>query len=356
MLLFAFYYLLEKRLLPFVVFAVLASLAKEEISLIVAMMGLYAIFPLRRPRWGIPVFAAGSAYFLFVMLVLIPAFNPGDASELVEGRYDAFGGSMTGVVRTALSDPGFTLSYVFTEEKLLYLLKLLGIPAFLALFAPFLLAVPLPELAINLLSDRPQMTSIDYHYSAPILPFVYLATAAGISNLTSITLNLKTRLTEARGRFSGRISRLAGLLPGRRALCKAPLVLAVAVLLLGVEVDYRTGPLPLFHSPDNYSSVIDPPSREHARALDGAVKLIPDGATVSATNPLGPHLAHRRYLYLFPTVQDAEYVVIDETEPSYDTYTNPVLNLSSTLKLERNPDYRKVYSRDGVVVFERTAS
>ena len=356
LLLFAFYYLIKKRLWPFAVFAVLASLAKEEISLIVAMMGLYAIFPLRRPRWGIPVFTVGSAYFLFVMLVLIPAFNPGDASELVEGRYDAFGGSMTGVVRTALSDPGFTLSYIFTGEKLLYLVKLLGIPAFLALFAPFLLAIPLPELAINLLSDRPQMTSIDYHYSAPILPFIYLAAAAGISNLTGITLSLKTRLMEARSRFSGRISRLASLLPGRRALRKAPLVLAVTVLLLGVEVDYRTGPLPLFHSPGNYSSVIDPPSREHLRALDGAVSLIPDDAPVSTTNPLGPHLAHRRYLYLFPTVQDAEYVVIDETEPSYDTYTNPVLNLSSTLKLERSPDYRKIYSRDGVTVFERTAS
>ncbi len=354
LLLFAFYYLIKKRLWPFVVFAVLASLAKEEISLIVAMMGLYAIFLLRRPRWGVPIFAAGSAYFLFVMLFLIPSFNPGDASELVEGRYDAFGGSITGVARTALSDPGFTLSYVFTGEKLLYLVKLLGIPAFLGLFAPFLLAIPLPELAINLLSDRPQMTSIDYHYSAPILPFVYLAAAAGISNSINLTLSLKYRLIQSRRRFPGQASRLAALLPGRRALHGVPLALACIILLLGVEADYRTGPLPLFHSPGNYSSVIDPPSREHARALNEAVSLIPEGVPVSTTNPLGPHLAHRRYLYLFPTIQDAEYVVIDETEPSYDTYTNPVLNLSSTLKLERDPDYRKIFSRDGVAVFEHT--
>lgn len=344
-LLFAFYYMLERRPFLFVSFAALASLTKEEIVLLVAMMGLYALFVERRPRWGIPIFLAGAAYFLLIMQVVIPAFNVGDTSQLVEGRYEAFGGSMGGVVRTAITDPLFTFSFLLSGDKLIYLASLLGLTGFLSLFAPLVLAISLPEIAINLLSDRPQMTNIRYHYSAPILPFVYVAAAAGIHNLTELlrgTANLRRRP----------LSWLRRLAPGEKIRERLPVFLAFGMLLFGAQVDYDSGPLPLFSSPSNTSTLIHPPSEEHLDALDEAVSLIPDDAKVSATNQLGPHLAHRRYLYLFPTIQDAEYVILDETTPAYDTYINPVLNLQTVSGLRENPEYRKVYERNGVLVFE----
>lgn len=345
-LLFAFHYMLERRPFLFVLFAVLASLTKEEIVLLVAMMGLYALFVEKRPRWGVPIFVAGSAYFLLIMQVVIPAFNVGDTSQLVEGRYEAFGGSMGGVVRTALADPLFTLSFLFSGEKPLYLASLLGMTGFLSLLAPLVLAIPLPELAINLLSDRPQMANLRYHYSAPILPFVYVAAAAGIRNL----LRLLRRLAAARRRPLSWLGRLA---PGAAVREKLPLFLALGMLLFGAQMDYETGPLPVFRSQDNTATVIRPPSEAHLRALNEAISLVPDGAKVSATNQIGPHLAHRRHLYLFPTVRDAEYVVVDETAPAYDTYINPVLNLQTTRELRESDRYRKVFERNGVVVFER---
>lgn len=344
-LLFAFHYMLERRPFLFVLFAALASLTKEEIVLLVAMMGLYALLVERRPRWGIPIFLAGAAYFLLIMQVVIPAFNVGDTSQLVEGRYEAFGGSMGGVVRTAITDPLFTFSFLLSGDKLIYLASLFGLTGFLSLLAPFVLAISLPEIAINLLSDRPQMTNIRYHYSAPILPFVYVAAAAGIHNLTELlrgTANLRRRPLSWLRRFA----------PGEKIRERLPVFLALGMLLFGAQVDYDSGPLPLFSSPSNTSTVIHPPSEEHLDALDEAVSLIPDDAKVSATNQLGPHLAHRRYLYLFPTIQDAEYVIVDETTPAYDTYINPVLNLQTVSGLRENPEYRKVYEHNGVLVFE----
>jgi uncharacterized membrane protein len=340
-LLFAFHYLLERRLLPFLAFAVLAALTKEGIVLIVGMMGLYALFAQRRPRWGIPVFLGSTAYFLLTMLVIIPFFNTGGASELVEGRYEAFGGSLGGVVKTTLTDPIFTLSYVLSGDKALYLTFLTGMSWFLGLFAPALLLIPLPELAINLLSDRPQMTNIRYHYSAPILPFIYVAAAAGIHNL----LSFLQRISGWRRTFSP-LKRPA--VQGRIAV-----FLAAGMLLFAAQMDYEVGPLPVFHSPGNVASVIEPAPQEHLRALDEAVALIPADAKVSASNQVGPHLAHRRHLYLFPLLADAEYVVVDETEPAYDTYINPVLNLQSTRQLRESPEYRKVFDRNGVLVFEK---
>ncbi len=340
-LLFAFHYLLERRLWPFVVFAVLASLTKEGIVLIVAMMGLYSLFVERRPRWGVPVFLAGAGYFLLTMLVIIPAFNTGAASGLVEERYAAFGGSIGGVLRTAITDPFFVAAYMLADGKWTYFFQIFGMAGMLGLLAPHLAVIPASEVAINLLSDRPQMTNTYYHYSAPILPFSYVAAAAGIATL--VRLLTFSRVRNILGRFS----------PGAYARSKTPLVLALGILLFGVEMDFERGPLPVFHSPSNFRSVIDPAPAAHREALDKAVSLVPEDARVSATNNIGPHLAHRRYLYLFPTVSDAEYVVLDETAPGYDTQIEPILNLQSTQEIRQSGEYEEIFAEEGVVVFRK---
>ena len=105
LLLFAFWYLDEDRLLPFAVFAVLAMTTKEEVGLVVAGLGRLvrdrAAAPARRRsdrrrrarwsrRWRSPSSsrtttpAAGSAFY---------------------GRYDAVGGSAGGIVKTAFTHP-----------------------------------------------------------------------------------------------------------------------------------------------------------------------------------------------------------------------------------------------------------
>jgi len=343
-LLFAFHYLLERRLWPFVIFAILASLTKEGIVLIVAMMGLYSLFIERRPRWGVPVFLAGVGYFLLTMLVIIPAFNVGAASGLVEERYAAFGGSIGGVIRTAITDPFFVAAYMLADGKWTYFFQIFGMTGMLGIFAPHLAVIPASEVAINLLSDRPQMTNTYYHYSAPILPFSYVAAAAGIATL--IRILTFPRVRRVLGRFS----------PGAYARSKIPILLAFGILLFGIEMDFERGPLPVFHSPSNFRSVIDPAPTERVEALDEAVSLIPEEARVSATNNIGPHLAHRRHLYLFPTVSDAEYVILDETAPGYDTQIEPILNLQSTQEIRRSGEYEEIFAEEGVVVFRKTDS
>lgn len=343
-LLFAFHYLLERRLWPFLVFATLAALTKEGIILIVGMMGLYALFVEGRPRWGIPVFLASVGYFLLTMLVIIPAFNPGAASGLVEERYAAFGGSIGGVIRTAITDPFFVAVYMLADGKWTYFFQVFGMTGMLGFLAPHLAVIPASEIAINLLSDRPQMTNTYYHYSAPIIPFSYVAAAGGIATLMRILTLPRVR------NFLGRLS------AGARARSKVPIVLAFGILLFGVEMDFERGPLPVFNSPSNFRSVIDPAPPERLEALDEAVALIPADARVSATNNIGPHLAHRRYLYLFPTVSDAEYVILDETAPGYDTQIEPILNLQSTQEIRRSGEYEEIFAREGVVVFRNVAN
>jgi uncharacterized membrane protein len=334
-LLFTFHYLLERRLWPFVFFAVLASFCKEEISLLVAMMGLYMLFVERRARWGIPVFAAGVAYFLFVMFAVIPAFNEGGASELVAERYGPVGGSIGGVFMTFLTDPVAVLGHVFTTDKLLYLTHLVGLGGMLGLLSPAILLIPLPEIAINLLADRDQMTNINYHYSAPIIPFMYVGCAAG---LAAVARFLSKR------NVSDELLRLA------------PLMFCGWVLFMNAYMAFGYGPLPFaeFHRNNPVAMQSLPPER--VENIDEAVSLVPDDAKVSASNWIGAHLAHRTHLYLFPTIGDADYVVVDLARASHFTDVDRE-KAQRVLQndLIENPDYEPVFSESNVAVFRRVS-
>jgi len=350
-LLFALWFLVERRLWPFVLFAVLAASTKENVTLSVAMLGLYAALALRRPRWGLPVFAAGAAYFFLLMFLVIPAFNAGEASRLVSERYGPLGGSLSGVVRTVFTEPLLVVGYAFTPEKLVYLLSVAGSGGLLGLLAPLAFAIPAPEIAINLLSDRPQMVDLRYHYSAPIVPFAFFAGAAGLANLAIFGLRLKGRPPE-----SGRIARALARLPREFFASFLPLAFALWVLMFGVYMDYLKGPLPW-----SMSGGVDNPvvmrglSEGEISNLDRAVSLVPrdPAVKVSASNWIGAHLSHRRDLYLFPEVRDADYVVVDLGRPSYFTSVNRDRVRAAVDRLRNDPGYRLVYRASNVAVFEK---
>ena len=88
LLLYAFWYLDEDRLVPFAVFAVLAMTTKEEIGLVVAGFGLW--YAIRRRNWrtGGLVVAVGVLVSALAIGVIIPHYNDGADSSFY-GRYDA---------------------------------------------------------------------------------------------------------------------------------------------------------------------------------------------------------------------------------------------------------------------------
>ena len=78
LLLYAFWYLDEDRLVAFTVFASAAALGKEEIPLVVAAMGIW--YALARRRWttGAVIAAAGIATTLVAIELVVPHFNEGE--------------------------------------------------------------------------------------------------------------------------------------------------------------------------------------------------------------------------------------------------------------------------------------
>ncbi len=323
LLLYAVWYLDEGRLLPFAVFGLLAATTKEEIGLVVAGLGLWYALARRRRFEGAAIAAAGAALALVAIEIVIPHFNRGGSSSFFS-RYGEVGGSPGGILRTAVADPWKIVTTAATGRGLGYLARLVLPLGLLVVFAPLVLLAAIPELAINLLSATTTQTSIRFHYTGGLVPVLFAAAVLG-----------------------------AGRLARARPHLMAPL--ATGALVLALASNYALGAIPLWRylpggeQHDAYAAQVT----RHDQIAAQALRLIPGHAVVSATNTLGAHLSARRRLLSFPYIQDATWIAADETQPGYADRLAPLPTAVQLSWLRRNPEWRLVFERDGILIFHR---
>jgi len=320
LLLYAFWFLDNDRLVPFALCAVAAAASKEEIGLVVAGFGVWYALARRRTTAGLAIAALGFAWSAIAIAVVLPHFHTAGESDFY-GRYSEVGGSAAGVVKTAFTHPGRIVHAAFSGRDLRYVLQLVLPLAGLSLLAPLVLIAALPELAINLLSATPTQTSIHFHYTAGLIPPLVIAAVLGAKRLS------------------------------RRAIA-----VAMAVVVAALIGSYRLGPIPGWRVVPGGSTFEATAARvtDHDRIAARALKLIPKSAVVSATNTLGAHLSARRRILSFPYVQDATWIAADETQPGYADRYAPLPTALALSALRRDPDWRLVFEQDGVLVFNRT--
>ena len=179
-LLWAFLYMDEDRWVRAAVFLVLAAACKETVPLVIAFMGAY--FAIRkRSLWPLVVTAAGVAWFVAAVWVVIPHYN-GDQSAFI-ARYGEYGSGAAEVARNAVLHPGQTAADFLSESNLRYWLGLLWPLGFTSLLSPLTLLIALPEYALNALSTTIYQRRIEFHYTALEIPFLYAAAVLGVMRL-----------------------------------------------------------------------------------------------------------------------------------------------------------------------------
>jgi len=257
---------------------------KEEMALLTLMLGLVLAFSVRQRRHGLVLVAVSAAWFVTATFGIVPRFA-GEAHGTEQAyyfrHYASLGDTPSAIARSLLTRPALVWSILTEPARLRYLWVLLA-PAglLLPLLAPEVLVMGLPLLMANLLSDYEAMHSGVYQYSAPIVPFVVAAAAVGL----------------------GRAVRRAGA-PRRERLAAA---LSVLVLLVGLGAHCLYGETPIA------KGYAWPAVTEHGALFEERfAPQIPSGVVVSASDRLYPHLSHRERLHQFPTVLDAEWVMID---------------------------------------------
>jgi uncharacterized membrane protein len=334
LLLWALLYLEEGRWPRALPFLVLAALCKETVPLVIGTLGVYSA--LRGRSWRpLLLTAAAAAYFAVAVWVVIPHFNGGQSAFMA--RYSDYGQGAADIAGTALRDPGRTLGDIFAASNLSYLLELLWPWGFLPVLSPVTALVAAPELLLNALSATAYQRRIEFHYTALVIPFLYAASVLGLMRLW---------------RWLGSGWRRAEDTMGGERVRRS--TLAMLVLLVALAGNYFLGPLP-FSLPGAAYDARDYARDAHDAALDGAVKLIPPGAKVSANNNAGAQLAARRVAYVFPYFADADWVVVDERHPFYYDREDTRLHQLALGKLVLDGRFRSVYARDGVYVFRRVA-
>jgi uncharacterized membrane protein len=285
----AYHYGALKKWGRFAVFALLLLSVKEEIALLVFMLaGYFSIsnFEFRISNWGtlpkrffvylktaprVPLFFAlfSLLWFVLTVFVIIPQFNASGKSPYT-CRYVVSEDCRQGV------------RGLFLQERLTYLFQLFASSGFVSLFDPVSLLLGSPLILANTLSNYPAQYSGTFHYSAPVVPYFILAAIGG-----SAWLIQKLRARGMNHAF-------------------ASVVGAAFLVALGFHLYAGYTPIARAYAFPEISA--------HNEWFARFANQIPRDAKLSTTPALHPHLSHREFLYRYPVIGDAEYVLLDVNE------------------------------------------
>lgn len=241
-------------------------LCKEEIPLILASLSAYGAI-VKRHRWAWLGLLINLAC-LWGSMKLIALLGGVDRSAYF-ALYSQWGQTPTEILWNILTHPVKVLKAMVAGE---YPLLLLSPLAFFPLWAVDVLAFGLPAYLLLVLSDRPVMHQLGYHYTSLVLPWLMFASVLAWKRLLMSGNALPS--------------------PLRR---RWQVLVATAWVVCVAFSAFRYG-LPIVRDHNAYALPV-----EQATAIVAFLnRFIPDSASVSAPTQLVPPLAHRRYIYLLP--------------------------------------------------------
>ena len=310
---------------------IVALLCGIDAALALLGIGLYFLFRGRPYRLhGALTLLLGLAWLTLDMVLVVPwarrVYGP-------EG-YGGMEGDVSGIAPWLLTHPLDALGTLLDREKLQALVDLLAAVGWIPILAPLRLLLALPVLVYNLLTSSPYQDVIRAHDLAPAIPFVFIALVGGTINAGRLVARFSEEKEEAPG------------LPRAEGVRLATLFALTTAFLVGLFFS----PLPpgWGFRPADYYQV-----GEHEQALARTLELIPADAVVSAQSGLFPHLSRRPVVYLFPTVADAEYVVLDLDYRADKAPLDDDLFFSTLDGLLADPDFHVVTFDSGALLLKR---
>ncbi|HLJ25249.1 MAG TPA: DUF2079 domain-containing protein [Candidatus Angelobacter sp.] len=321
-LLFALYYYLEDRFVPYLIALICVQIVREDLVFAVFGLGLLALWQRRSRRWvAIPcAFALGWTFLSWK--IVFPHFLQG-ATPAVASCFSYLGASPGEMVRNIMHHPGMLLSH----KNLLYTKQMVdSYGGVLFLLNPAWI-ISIPYIAINVLAEGGGCnTAMIYrHYS--LIPTVFL--------FASVLLALKRVGTRAEGK-------------GRRAeIAQAAILLFVLMAALSSTV-FVTGT----------QQWDDLQSRPWHQEANQVAAMLPPNASAAVPRYLLPAVANRDSLYQSLRLleyhhPDAGYIVIDKdwqrmaaTEQWRENY-NALWHL-----LEISPQYQMTYDSPNYVIYK----
>ncbi len=167
--LFAVYFMLRRKWIPFYISGLLLCSVKEDAAIYLIAIGLFMLFHEKLIKHGSVTVVLAFAYFAFAMwMITVCGAEEGMQFGYRYSNFELDGEAGVGsIVKITLLDFGYTLSQIFTQEKIEFMLWMF-VPV---LFTPFLsknvsvLLLMTPMLLVNLMSNWPYQYDIDFQYT-----------------------------------------------------------------------------------------------------------------------------------------------------------------------------------------------
>lgn len=303
----ALYFYLTDAKKRFLLFFFLAAISQENISLYLSGLSLFLWIRQDR-RLALICLIFSLSYGFLVIKYLIP-WGLGKDYIFVKGYFESF--------------TGFAPIFAGPADKIKTIVLSLLSFAFLPLGSLALLAAPALSLVVRLMSFRPDLWRMYYHYSVFLTPFL------AYSSLLTFKF-LKEKLV------SRRMKKLGGL------------ILAVALIILPPLVNFK------FDYFGNNFLNFKPLTKVELKRIHSLLAQIPEFASISAQDPVIPWLTHREKVYPLHEYQLADYVVFD-----LSLNFAPLMVQDGTLLVRQlidSRDYKIVYCFDKSILFKRSFS
>lgn len=272
---------------------VLALLVREDVALTVAVGATYFITSRRNVKLGALLGLAGLTWFVGVKFGLMRLAGTFDFGWIYEDLIISGEKGVGSVAKTALTNPLFVASTLFTRAKLIFVLHLLVPLAFLpwrnwrwALFS-------CGGAALTLLTTNANdaFLSVRFHYLMHWTPYLYAATVVALHSL-------------------GQSGGAEGLVKRRAALA--------SLLFASVLHSLTFGP---FFQRTNFIGgfqripfEVTEADRARAEAMRAAKALIPESASVAATDFEVAQVTTRRTAFSNKVdLGSADFILIDKT-------------------------------------------
>lgn len=296
--LFALHFLLSGRTRLYFVTLGLLLLIREDVSLLMSFVGLFALIskdPSRRRTGWITILVCLS-YFAVVKAFFMTShglFNEGPGSYGFGYYYKEMMPNNKGglsFVLSLLTNPAYVLALITKEPKLLYLMMIFAPLLFLSFAAGRARVVLIYGLVFVLLASRSAVYSPHFQYSAVLLPVALGLAPVGLR-----------RLGGARGAPRAFIAATMG-----------------CVLLASVLTSWKHGAIV-----ENKSfrggfrgvkRVWDEKAAERYEEFRALVDQIEPDASVSATDRVGSHVSTRLSAYRLNQDIETDYVLVHTTD------------------------------------------
>jgi uncharacterized membrane protein len=291
-------------------FWICALLVREDTSAVLAAGCMFELVSGKRVRWAIIGGVLSSIYFVVVKFFIMPLHRTWSEANsftwIFVGLIPPGESGFAGVLRTIVSNPIFTFNSLLDQEKLTYIVKMMGPVLLLPFRHPrtWILFIP-PAMFTLLSSGYKPMYQTFFQYTSNYTGYIFFASA--------ITLAW-WRDNDA----------LLGL---RRLRVPAALV---AMALTATMYSYSHGAIFQHHNfVGGFRQVqfeITKDDERHHRDLYELIALIPPTASVAATETEAPHVSNRRFCFTLRfAYEDADYLLMTIDEARSEPTTHQIV-------------------------------